>query len=297
MYELALAGAIGAVFGLYLYGEVGLASEALGQANRLWWARDVLAGITLGGSIGFFLNASAPLRDGAWYRLAREATWGALAGACGGIVGLIVGELVLGGLQGGWLGRSVSWAILGLGIGASQGLATRSRQRLLYGLLGGGLGGWLGGLVFELLRDRLGAVYDPARSQGLGIVVLGAGLGLCLALVEQVLRRAWIQVLQGRQEGRAYLLPQRVNRLGLDEHAEVGIFGDAAVARQHAVIERTEDRYALRNLDGANRTEVNGEPVVDVAPLRDGDRITLGRTALLFRHRGAERAAEPGGRT
>ena len=37
-------------------------------------------------------------------------------------------------------------------------------------------------------------------------MILGAGLGLFLALVEQALRRAWVQVLRGRQEGRIYLL-------------------------------------------------------------------------------------------
>ncbi len=57
-------------------------------------------------------------------------------------------------------------------------------------------------------------------------MILGAGLGLCLALVEQVLRRAWVQVQSGRQEGRIYLLAHPKCRLGLDERAEVGIFGD-----------------------------------------------------------------------
>ena len=81
--------------------------------------------MAIGGTIGFFLNAWGPFRDGAWLKLAREATWGAIAGAAGGAVGLVVGELVLGTFRGGLAGRSVSWAILGLGIGASQGLATR----------------------------------------------------------------------------------------------------------------------------------------------------------------------------
>ena len=37
--------------------------------------------------------------------------------------------------------------------------------------------------------------YD--LGQGLGIAILGGGLGLFLALVEQALRRAWVQVLAG----------------------------------------------------------------------------------------------------
>jgi hypothetical protein len=274
-YDLALAGAIGAVFGLYLYVE-------LVHTNDLWF-RDALAGVAIGGTLGFVLNAAGPFRDGAWLRLSRAATWGALAGAAGGAAGLLLGEAVLGGLKGGTLGRAVSWMILGLGIGASQGLADRSIQRLKFGLIGGGLGGFVGGFLFEQLRDRLGNRYD--LSQGVGMVILGAGLGLFLALVEQALRRAWVQVLRGRQEGRAYLLANRVSRLGLDEHVEVGLFGDLTVARRHAEIEATPDGYVLHNHDPKGRTKVNGAAVAGKQPLKDGDRVELGQTLLVFRQR------------
>ncbi len=274
-YDLALAGALGALCGLYLYVE-------LVQLDSVW-VRDALAGVAIGGSVGFFLNAWGPARDGAWLKLARDATWGTLAGAVGGALGLVVGELVLGTLQGGLAGRAISWAILGLGIGASQGLAARSRQRLAYGLIGGTVGGSGGGFLFEAIREGMGDRYD--LGQGLGIVLLGAGLGLALALVEQVLRRAWVQVLRGRQEGRAYLLAGRRSALGLDERAEVGLFGDPTVARQHAEIVATGRDYILKGLAPAGRTAVNGVVVVGERALADGDRIELGQTLLLFRRR------------
>jgi hypothetical protein len=275
-YDLALAGALGAVFGLYLYVEL--------VHVRSLWIRDALAGAAIGGMLGFFLNAAEPLRDGAWLKLARAASWGALAGAAGGAVGLLLGEWVLGGFKGGLIGRSISWSILGLGIGLSQGLAYGSTKRLVYGLIGGSLGGFVGGFFFEWLRDGLGEQrYD--LSQALGMVILGAGLGLFLALVEQVLRRAWVQVLQGRQEGRAYLLAKRKSALGLDERAEVGLFGDANIARQHAEIEQTATGYVLHNRDAKGRTRVNGKAVLATQPLADGDRIELGQTLLVFRQR------------
>lgn len=282
-YAMAVAGAFGAVIGLYVYAELLRPFDGIRQADGLWWARNLLAGASIGGSIGFFLNAVDPLRDGAPIKLARSATWGALAGAAGGMIGLLLGELVLGGLRGGPIGRAVAWAILGLGIGVSQGLASRSRQRLAYGVLGGSLGGLVGGFLFESLREGLGNRYD--LSQGLGVAILGAGLGLFLALVEQVLRQAWVQVLNGRQEGRSYLLATRIARLGLDERAEVGLFGDSSVARRHAEIEREADGYVLRALDDRGRTLLNGRPVPGEERLNDGDRIELGRTALLFRSR------------
>ena len=274
-YDLALAGAIGALCGLYLDVELVRADSV--------WVRDALAGLAIGGSIGFFLGASGPSRDGAWLKLAREATWGTLSGAVGGSVGLVVGEVMLGTFQGGLVGRAVSWAILGIGIGASQGLATRSRQRLALGLIGGTIGGSVGGFLFEAMRKGMGDRYD--LGQGLGIVILGAGLGLSLALVEQALRRAWVQVVRGRQEGRSYLLASKNSTLGLDEHAEVGLFGDPLVARKHAEIIINGPDYVLKSLAPNGRTRVNGEVVSDSRTLLDGDRIELGDTLLLFHRR------------
>jgi len=199
------------------------------------------------------------------------------------VVGLVVGEVVLGSLQGGLAGRAVSWAILGLGIGASQGLATRSGQRLAFGLIGGALGGSAGGFLFEAMRKGMGDRYD--LGQGIGIMMLGAGLGLMLAFVEQALRRAWVQVLRGRQEGRSYLLAGRSSTLGLDERAEVGLFGDPTVARRHAEIVARGREFVLRVVAPPGRTRVNGRAVEGETPLRDGDRIELGGTLLLFRCR------------
>ena len=274
-YDLAVAGGLGGLFGLYLYVELVNAESV--------YVRDALAGLLIGGSLGVFLNAYSPFRDGAWLKLARAVAWGAPAAALGGAIGLVAGEVVIGVMRGGLLGRAISWAVLGLGIGLGQGLADRSRQRLVYGLIGGGLGGFVGGFLFEWLRVALSDRLD--LSQALGIVILGAGLGLCLALVEQVLRRAWVQVQSGRQEGRIYLLAQRRCRLGLDERAEIGIFGDQAVARQHAEIEAAQDGYVLHHLADKASTRVNGAPVAKHQSLKDGDRIELGHTLLLFRQR------------
>jgi len=274
-YHLALAGAAGALFGLYLYVELVSAQSV--------YVRDAFAGVAIGGAVGFFLNSSGPFRDGAWLKLARAATWGAIAGAIGGAAGLVLGEFVIGWFRGGLIGRAVSWAVLGLAIGISQGLAERSTQRLAYGVLGGTIGGAVGGFLFEALRLLFGNRYD--LSQSLGIVILGAGLGIFLALVEQALRRAWVLVLSGRQEGRSYLLSRPKSALGLDERAEVGLFADPLIARRHAEIETTSRGYVLRNHAEAGRTLVNGKPVPLEVLLNDGDRITLGQTQILFRRR------------
>lgn len=274
-YDLALAGALGGLFGLYLYVETVDAKSV--------YVRDAWAGAIIGGAIGFFLNAWGPLRDGSWRRAAAAATRATPASAFGGALGLVLGEAVIGYFQGGLIGRSASWAVLGLGIGLGQGIADRSFQRLLYGLIGGGLGGFVGGLCFEALRVTMG--NRPGPGQALGIVILGAGLGLFLALVEQALRRAWLQVAGGRQEGRIYLLARPVCRLGLDERADVGVFGDSAVERSHAEIARIGDSYVLRDLSRSGATRVNGRSAPGETRLADGDRIELGKTPMIFRRR------------
>ncbi len=273
--DLALAGAIGALCGLYLDVE-------LVRADAVW-VRDAWAGLAIGGSSGYCLGAASALRDGATLRAARGAGRGAIAGAVGGAIGLVVGEAVLGLFQGGLIGRALSWGVLGFGIGAGLGLASWSRQGLLFGVLGGSIGGTLGGFSFEAMRLRMGDRYD--LGQGVGIVLLGAGLGLSLSLVEQTLRRAWVRVVRGRQEGRDYSLTKPRSALGLDEKAEVGLFGDPTVARSHAEIVVEGRDYVLINLDPKNRTTVNGQVVAGRQVIRDGDAIDLGQTSLRFRRR------------
>ena len=197
-YDLALAGALGAVFGLYLYVELVHASEL--------WVRDALAGVAIGGTIGFFLNAAGPFRDGAWLKLGRAATWGTLAGAAGGSRAWSSASSSSAGSRAGWSAAPAPGPCSGLGIGVSQGLAgslapapglRRDRRRARRAGRR---------LPVRVAPPGAGPELRSEPAQGLGIVILGAGLGLFLALVEQVLRRAWVQVLRGRQEGRAYLL-------------------------------------------------------------------------------------------
>ena len=273
--DLAIAGAIGAVFGLFLYVEIVVSNSVI--------IRDALAGVAIGGSIGYFLNALGPFRERAWIKMSRAATWGAAAGAVGGAIGLVLGEWVIGLFHGGLMGRAISWSVLGLGIGISQGIATWSRAKLIYGLIGGAIGGAIGGFLFEALRLAFGNRYD--LSQGLGMVILGAGLGGTLSLVEQVLRRAWVEVLSGRQEGTSYLLSKNSNAIGLDERAEVGLFGDPSIARRHAEIVRKGDEFILRSHASEGLTVVNDQPVTADQTLNDGDLLRIGYTRLIFRKR------------
>ncbi len=102
-----MTGGLGALFGLYLYVE-------LVQAESVY-VRDGLAGLLIGGSLGVFLNAYSPVRDGAWLQLARALAWGVPAAALGGAIGLMAGEVVIGLFRGGLLGRAL--IVVGTGTG------------------------------------------------------------------------------------------------------------------------------------------------------------------------------------
>ncbi len=102
-------GGAGALVGLFLY------VEMVGAGSV--YVRDVWAGLLIGGSLGVFLNAYGPARDGAWLKMARAIAWGAPAAAVGGALGLLAGEVVIGLLRGGLLGAHSPGLCWGWGSG------------------------------------------------------------------------------------------------------------------------------------------------------------------------------------
>ncbi|WP_433389161.1 FHA domain-containing protein [Micromonospora sp. KLBMP9576] len=65
------------------------------------------------------------------------------------------------------------------------------------------------------------------------------------------------------------------------------------VSRLHALVERYPSGWSIRDLGSTNGTSVNGSPVRQAQILRDGDRVEIGPTRLLF-HAPAQ---HPGTRT
>ena len=59
------------------------------------------------------------------------------------------------------------------------------------------------------------------------------------------------------------------------------VIHDDYVSRRHAVLQRTPDGYAIRDLNSAGGTRVNGHPITYIA-LQSGDRIQIGDAELQF---------------
>ncbi len=69
--------------------------------------------------------------------------------------------------------------------------------------------------------------------------------------------------------------------LGRDESADL-VIDDESASRRHAVIEKHEDGYYLRDLGSANGTYFNGLLHATQARLREGDRFSIGQTEFVF---------------
>ena len=173
---------------------------------------------------------------------------------------------------------------LGVAVGFSEGIAARSLGKFSYGTLGGAIGGFIGGMLFGLALEKANATGGHASLWGaIGLIILGACIGSLSALVQSVFQPASVKVLRGWQEGREYPLDKIDNLLGRDEHADIALFRDMKVEKQHAIIQREGQRYLLLNNEAPSEwTRVNDRPVLQCCDLHDGDRIQLGKVILRF---------------
>jgi hypothetical protein len=275
-----------------LFGVFGEKEPGGGVREQLNW---LLGGALIGGMIGYFVVSVEAIRDRAFVKFARLASYGVVLGAIGGAIGMFLGEQINFGLHASdnWvmlmLARGIGWTFLGVAIGMSEGIAARSLGRFSYGTLGGALGGFVGGCFFILLY--LPAIRSGSTSyfgSAFGLAILGACIGSLSALVQGVFQPACVRVLRGWQEGREYPLEKPASLLGRDEHADIALFRDMHIEKRHAYIKRIGARYVLvSNNAPAEFTRVNDAPVSSSRELEDGDRIQLGNVILRFHLRAA----------
>jgi pSer/pThr/pTyr-binding forkhead associated (FHA) protein len=259
-----------------------------------WAAAEPLAGvgnvylraILLGAMIGVFVSAFIGAIEGL-SASHKNQTWqgvklGSLAGLVGGGSGLLIGELAFG-LFGGLGGRIVGWGVFGLAAGLGAGWVGRSVARLRNGGIGGCLGGAVGGALYQIVTTLL----PQTAGRGLALALLGAVIGLGIGLVSEILKRGWFMVIRSQsrnaREGKEYPLVKAKTTIGRAEENDVGLFGDQSVANRHAVVEWQKGKFFLAR--GEGQVRVNQQPVTQPVQLKNGDRVEVGGTLLLFRDR------------
>ena len=92
--------------------------------------------------------------------------------------------------------------------------------------------------------------------------------------------RPCLTVLTGTATGQTFKLPRGEHGIGRAPDALIRLIDDG-VSRQHARLRLETDQLWVEDLDSRNGTFVNGAKITARTPLRDGDKIQVGRTTVL----------------
>ena len=86
----------------------------------------------------------------------------------------------------------------------------------------------------------------------------------------------------GPKAGARYGLEAKLTTVGRHSGADI-LLDDVTVSRQHVEVERSGDRYCVRDVGSLNGTYLNGDRV-ESGWLDDGDVLQVGRFKLVFFH-------------
>ena len=132
------------------------------------------------------------------------------------------------------------------------------------------------GSVLDLVDDRTITLtkVDPLQDAP------GPDDDIVVDLDEIATGAAILVVRSGEEEGDYFVLSSAVTTIG--RHAESTIvLDDITVSRRHSEIHKTDGRYLVKDAGSLNGTYVNQERV-DVAELRQGDELQVGKFHLIF---------------
>ena len=87
-------------------------------------------------------------------------------------------------------------------------------------------------------------------------------------------------IIKGADQGKRFELKAKVVGLGRDNSNPIRLH-DHEVSRRHAEVRRVDDAFQVVDLNSANGTYLNDQPVGQV-PLSSGDQLRLGQTVLIF---------------
>lgn len=220
---------------------------------------------------------------------------GSFAFSLGGWVFTWFGSIVLSYAEGDprqffWLviARSFTWALVGALLGLALGAARKSWKGALNSAVGGLIGGFAGGIFFDTLAPQIGSILTLGlvesgwASRLIGLVLMGALIGLFSTLAEQLLSPAFLKVISsGRMEGREFIIDKPIVTVGRDERCDIALYYDRDVAMHHALLKWDGRSYTVTP-EGNARVFVNNQ-LIRSQQLKDGDVITVGQTRLLFK--------------
>ena len=275
---------------LFYYGVLGAIGGIIGwQASNLlglsFAGNLYLSEIVVGAVIGFCIGVFIGLAEGALTQnLPRAVKNGFLSGVMGlvgGAVGLPLAEAMFQLLGGETWCRALGWGLFGLLIGLAAGANSGSQ------MWKGALGGFIGGLFGSLLLDGARAWMDnPLMGKAAGLLLLGASVGVFIAMIVFLLSRAWLQVVTGKLKGTEFILDKFLRAggpsafIGSDALKSDIVLPDPDVAPQHALLKGAGSHFDIKDMSRTG-TFVNDKRI-ELTTLRNNHTIKVGNTQLVY---------------
>lgn len=275
LYYYGVLGAIGGVFGWQASNLLGLSF-----AGNVYLS-EVLVGALIGFCIGLFIGAAEGLLTRNPQLALRAGLLSGGLGLVGGGIGLPLAEAMFQALGGQAWARPAGWGFFGLLIGLVAGVTGGSQ--IWKGALGGVLGGLLGGVLLEGSRLWLS---DPLLGKAAGLLLLGASVGACIALVVFLLSRAWLEVASGKLQGTEFILDKFMRAdgpsafIGSDALKADIVLPDPDVAPQHAMLKGAGTHFSVKDMS-LSGTFINNQKV-EQTMLRNRQTIQVGNTQLVY---------------
>lgn len=255
-------------------------------------------GMAWGAFVAIFLGVADFVNSGTWGQWLKVLAFGTIVGLVAGVLGLQIGMLFFGGLYvepanspidflRNVLARAIGWAAIGAFAGTSDGWRKASFRVGRNGFIGGAIGGLIGGSAFEIIPYLTPGLQASPISRLFGFLITGACIGLFISLVQQFFKEAWIRIVVGRNEGRDIIIDSLETKIGRSELADVPLFGDAAVAKIHAILYgQPGGEFILRDVSNSPvGVLVNESRISTDYPIHDGDQIRIANRLLVFRER------------
>ena len=88
--------------------------------------------------------------------------------------------------------------------------------------------------------------------------------------------------LLNKQTNERFPLSQSVSKIGRDQTNNIAISTDHYISRHHAWVLQMQGGYWVEDLGSTNGTLLNGEILAERKQIFPGDRLTFGKTELVF---------------
>lgn len=278
------------------FGDPDSARQALDNArNQESSAADMLQMAVFSGAFAAMLGGMLALADEAFSPPKRIAVKMGIAvgvGLAGGAISGLLAQIVFAGLLKVSFvfllpARILAWATFSVGAGAGLGVALGTWRRTTMCMLGGLVGGCLGGALFDLV-GAFTSIVSPTgtASRFIGFILIGLATGAAVAIVEDMAKQSWVTVLSGAKEGRSFILTKPITTIGRNELADIPLFGDTSVRKDHARLLLEGANVMLQSAGNAS-VAVNGTQT-QYTQLRPWDVFAVGGHSLRFHQKASQ---------